>query len=64
MNLIGAKEACKMLKVRLPRLYELTRKGAIPAVRLGRRQVRFDPDVLKAWVEERSRLNVTARSGE
>lgn len=49
MRLINAKEACVILGIRLARLYELARLGIIPSVRLGLRQIRFDPDVLAAW---------------
>jgi excisionase family DNA binding protein len=47
--LLTAAEAATRLNVRLPRLYELARTGAIPVVRLGR-QVRFSPEALAAWV--------------
>ena len=49
MRLITARAASEVLNIRLPRLYELVRVGAVPCVRLGMRQLRFDPDVLSAW---------------
>jgi hypothetical protein len=33
MRLIKAKQAAEILDVRLPRLYELARSGAVPSVR-------------------------------
>jgi excisionase family DNA binding protein len=49
MRLISAREACESLGIRLARLYQLTREGVVPCVRLGERQLRFDPEVLAAW---------------
>jgi excisionase family DNA binding protein len=49
MKLIDAKAASRILGVRLPRLYELVRLRAVPHVRLGRRQIRFDPERLAEW---------------
>jgi excisionase family DNA binding protein len=37
------------LGVTLPRLYELVRTGAVPAVRVGR-QIRVDPAPLEEWI--------------
>jgi excisionase family DNA binding protein len=59
MKLITAKEASVMLGLRLPRLYELTRLKKVPFVRLGDRQIRFDPDVLIVWIEQEARSNVS-----
>jgi len=49
MRLITARAASEALNIRLPRLYELVRVGAVPCVRLGLRQLRFDLDVLSEW---------------
>jgi excisionase family DNA binding protein len=49
MRLITAREACESLGIRVARLYELVREGTVPCVRLGERQLRFDPEVLAAW---------------
>jgi excisionase family DNA binding protein len=59
MKLITAKQASEMLGLRLPRLYELTRSKKVPFVRFGDRQIRFDPDVLTAWIEQEARLNAS-----
>ncbi|MBA3711308.1 MAG: helix-turn-helix domain-containing protein [Pyrinomonadaceae bacterium] len=34
----------------LPRVYELARERAIPSVRVGDRQIRFEEDALREWV--------------
>jgi excisionase family DNA binding protein len=49
MKLIDAKAASKILGVRLARLYELVRRRVVPHVRLGPRQIRFDPERLAEW---------------
>ncbi len=51
MRLIRAREAAELLDVRLPRLYELARVGAIPSVRLSERQIRFSEPALREFVE-------------
>ena len=51
MRLINAKEASELLGVRLPRLYELTRLKMVPHVRIGARQLRFDPQDLSQWAK-------------
>jgi excisionase family DNA binding protein len=51
MHLLTAKETAEVLKVTLPRVYELARTGLIPSVRMGR-QVRFHEAKLMEWVEQ------------
>jgi excisionase family DNA binding protein len=51
LKLIAAAEASHMLNIRLQRLYELVRQRAIPHVKIGSRQLRFDPDELTAWAK-------------
>ena len=51
MRLINAKQASEILGIRLPRLYELARLKAVPCVRLGSKQIRFDPDKLDEWAK-------------
>jgi hypothetical protein len=50
--LIKAPEAAKMLDIRLARLYELTRQRIVPSVRVGPKQLRYDPDTLREWIEK------------
>jgi putative molybdopterin biosynthesis protein len=51
MHLLTAKETAAILKVTLPRVYELAREGLIPSVRMGR-QIRFDETKLLNWIEQ------------
>lgn len=48
-QLLTARETAEMLKVSLARLYELSRNGGIPVVRVGR-QVRFSSRALSGWI--------------
>ncbi len=59
-RLLTAKEAADRLCIRLHRLYELTRAGALPHVRLGR-TVRLDPNALDSFIENGGTRD---RSGE
>lgn len=51
MQLITATAASAFLNIRVQRLYELVRLGVIPHVKLGKRQLRFDPEALQVWVK-------------
>ncbi len=50
MRLLTAKQTAQILQVALPRVYELARERAIPSVRVGDRQIRFEESVLREWV--------------
>ena len=50
MRLLTAKEVAPILRVTLARVYELARERAIPTVRIGERQVRFDESALREWI--------------
>ena len=47
--LLTAKEVAAEWQIPLSRVYELTRLGLIPHLKLGARQLRFDPESLKDW---------------
>ena len=49
MKLLTAKEVAPILQISLPRVYELARSRAIPAIRIGERQLRFDEAALREW---------------
>jgi excisionase family DNA binding protein len=51
MRLITAKQASEALGVALPRVYELARMKMVPSVKLGPRQIRFDPEALTEWAK-------------
>jgi excisionase family DNA binding protein len=50
--LLRARDAAKYLAISARKLWELTNRGEIPAVRIGR-SVRYDPADLRAWIESR-----------
>jgi len=47
--LLTAKEVATEWQIPLARVYELTRQGLIPCLKLGTRQLRYDPEVLRDW---------------
>lgn len=46
-----ADEVAEMLRVDRQRIYELVRRDAIPVIRLGERQYRFDATAIRQWIE-------------
>lgn len=51
MRLLTAKETAEILRVTLPRVYELAREGLIPSVHMGR-QIRFHESKIVEWIEQ------------
>ena len=51
--LLTPKEAAKTLSICERTLYGLTKRGELPAVRIGR-AVRYSVDDLKAWIKKSS----------
>ncbi len=49
-RLLTADEVAGILSVSTARVYELARRNAIPALKLGERQVRFDETALRNWI--------------
>ncbi len=54
MRLLTAKEVSIALQIPLARVYELTRRGVLPVLRLGDRQLRFELDTLREWAKRSS----------
>jgi excisionase family DNA binding protein len=50
-RILIADEVAKMLRVDRQRVYELARRNAIPVIRLGERQYRFDAEAIRQWIE-------------
>jgi excisionase family DNA binding protein len=46
-----AREAADFLNVRLTRIYELVHARQIPFTKVGPRQLRFDPALIREWLE-------------
>jgi excisionase family DNA binding protein len=57
MRLLDAKEVAEILQVNVQRVYELTRQGILPSIRIGPRQIRFEETRLMQWIEHGGRLN-------
>ena len=51
MRLLTAKEAAAVLRVKPPQVYDLLRRGSLPAVRIGRRRLRVDEAKLREFIE-------------
>jgi excisionase family DNA binding protein len=49
-QILVAEEVAEMLRVDRQRVYELVRRGAIPVIRLGERQYRFDAEAIRQWM--------------
>ena len=49
-----AREVADFLNVRLTRVYELVHARQIPFTKVGPRQLRFDPAVIREWLEART----------
>ena len=52
-RLMNLSEAAQFLHIDPDTLRTLTRNGRVPAMKIGR-QWRFDPELLREWVRERS----------
>jgi excisionase family DNA binding protein len=57
MRLVDAKEVAEILQVNIQRVYELTRQGILPNIRIGPRQIRYEETRLTQWIEHSGRLN-------
>jgi len=51
-QLMTIREAAEFLKVSRSYLYQATRRGEVPVMRLGR-SLRFSRETLSAWIESR-----------
>lgn len=49
-QILIADEVAEMLRVDRQRVYELARRNAIPVIRLGERQYRFDAEAIRQWM--------------
>ena len=45
-----AGEVAELLRVDKQRVYELARRNAIPVIRIGERQYRFDATAIQQWL--------------
>ena len=49
-QILVADEVAKLLRVDKQRVYELARRKAIPVIKMGERQYRFDADAINQWL--------------
>lgn len=49
-RILIADEVAEMLRIDRQRVYELARRDAIPVIRLGERQYRFDAEAIRQWM--------------
>ncbi len=49
-QILVADEVAAILRVDRQRVYELVRRNAIPVIRLGERQYRFDAEAVRQWM--------------
>ncbi len=49
-QILIADEVAELLRVDRQRVYELARRNAIPVIRLGERQYRFDAEAIRRWI--------------
>ena len=61
-RILLADEVAEMLRVDRQRVYELARRNAIPVIRVGERQYRFDAEAIKQWIERGGSVEVKERA--
>jgi excisionase family DNA binding protein len=64
VRLVNAKQASEILGLRLPRLYELARMRVVPFVRIGPKQIRFDPEALAEWTKQGGAIETSSGAPE
>ena len=61
-QILIADEVARILRVDRQRVYELVRRDAIPVIRLGERQYRFDAEAIEQWIERGGSVEITTRA--
>ena len=51
--LVDCRDAARMLSISPRALWSLTKNGELPAVRIGKRSVRYDVESLRRWIDQR-----------
>lgn len=64
MALRKADYVSELLNIPKARVYELVRENILPAVKIGARQIRFDEDTLREWIERGGCSTSTKQIGE
>lgn len=63
-QILIADEVAEMLRVDRQRVYELARRNAIPVIRLGDRQYRFDAEAIRQWMTSGGSTGTDDNAGE
>lgn len=63
-QILVADEVAEMLRVDRQRVYELVRRNAIPVIRVGERQYRFDAEAIRQWIERGGSIANSERGGD
>jgi excisionase family DNA binding protein len=63
-QILIADEVAEMLRVDRQRIYELARRNAIPVIRLGERQYRFDAEAIRQWIEHGGTIDASSHGAE
>lgn len=63
-QILVADEVAEMLRVDHQRVYELARRNAIPVIRVGERQYRFDAEAIRQWIERGGNVEKKEGGGE
>jgi excisionase family DNA binding protein len=63
-QILVADEVAELLRVDRQRVYELVRRRAIPVIRLGERQYRFDAEAIRQWMTRGGSTAEGRRNGE
>lgn len=51
--LLTADQVAERLQFRRERIWAMTRRGELPVVRIGPRDLRYDPTDIEAWIARR-----------
>jgi excisionase family DNA binding protein len=52
--LLTAVQVAELLAVPKTRVWSMSRRGEIPTVRIGRRELRYRPDDIERWIARRT----------
>ncbi|MDQ3817759.1 MAG: helix-turn-helix domain-containing protein [Acidobacteriota bacterium] len=63
MRLLTAQEVSDLLQVPVARVYELVRLNLLPVVKLGERQMRFNEEQLREWIERGGCTPIVSNTG-
>lgn len=62
-QILIADEVAEMLRVDRQRIYELARRNAIPVIRIGERQYRFDAEAIRQWIASGGKMTKAESEG-